>query len=71
MPHLWSHINFTKLTPAVIAEMLARAKMVPLHLEAETMQWCLAKFEAFKGQIEAHIHHTRHLKITARPQRLV
>ena len=46
-PLLWNHINFTKLTPAGAAEMLARAKMAPLYLEARTTRWSKAKFEAF------------------------
>src|ERR1700730_4144150 len=28
-PRLWSHINFTRLTPAGMAGMLARARMTP------------------------------------------
>jgi hypothetical protein len=71
MPYLWSHINFTKLTPAGTAEMLARAKMAPLHLEAKTSQWSMEKFEAFKRQVKAHIHHTRQLSIMATPQYLM
>ncbi|KAF8481690.1 hypothetical protein DFH94DRAFT_825631 [Russula ochroleuca] len=68
MPYLWSYINFTWLTSAGTAEMLARSKMAPLHLEARTMQWSIAKFEAFNRQIDAHIDHTRHLSIMATPQ---
>ena len=68
MPYLWSHINFAQLTPAGATEMLARAKMAPLHLKAKTSRWSTKKFETFLGQIEAHIHHTRHLSIMATPQ---
>ena len=71
LPHLWSHINFTRQTPDCSAEMLARAKMAPLHLEAVTLMWSREKFEAFKRQIEAHIHHTRHLSITTTSHHLV
>src|SRR6266849_84033 len=65
-PLLWNYINFTKLTRAGATVMLARAKTSPLYLEAQTTQWGIAKVMAFKEQIEAHIHHTRHLSITAR-----
>jgi hypothetical protein len=51
--------------------MLARAKMAPLHLEAQTAEWSTEKFEAFKRQIEAHIHHTRHLSIATSPLHLL
>jgi hypothetical protein len=70
LPYLWSHIDFTKLTPAGAAEMLARAEMVPLHLEAQTTQWSKKKFKAFEEQIVARIHHTRHLSIAATSQYL-
>jgi F-box-like len=63
LPYLWSRINFTKLTPAGAAVMLVRAKTAPLYLEALTIQWNRAKFKAFKEQVEAHIHHIRHLSI--------
>jgi hypothetical protein len=65
LPHLWSHINFTNLTTAGTAVMLVRAKTAPLHIKARTMGWSTSKLEAFKEQIEAHIHHIRHLSITA------
>jgi hypothetical protein len=64
LPSLWSHINFTELsqlTPAGAAEMLARAKK-PLHLRATLTAWDIKNVT---GQIEAHIHHTRHLSISA------
>jgi hypothetical protein len=70
LAYLWTHINFTKLTPADAAVMLVRAKMAPLYLGAQTIQWKRAKFEAFKEQIEAHIHHIRHLSITVKPKHL-
>jgi len=63
-PHLWSHINFAKLRPAGIAEILARAKMAHLHLEAKINHWSKARFEAFERQLEAHISHTLHLSIS-------
>ncbi|KAF8492751.1 hypothetical protein F5888DRAFT_1927417 [Russula emetica] len=63
-PRFWSHINFTKLTSAGMAEILARAKMAPLHLEADVSIWRTAKVEAFERQLEAHISHTRHLSLS-------
>ena len=64
-PGLWSRINFTKLTPACMAEMLTRAKMAPLRLEADVRytKWSEAKFNLFETQLEAHISHIRHLEI--------
>ena len=63
-PRFWSHINLTKLTPNGIAEVLARAKMAPLHLEADFSTWKTARIEALERQLEAHISHIRHLGIT-------
>jgi hypothetical protein len=39
-------------------------------LEVETNQWNRAKFKAIQEQIEAHIHHTRNLSITVKPNHL-
>ncbi|KAF8492739.1 hypothetical protein F5888DRAFT_1806551 [Russula emetica] len=61
-PCFWSHINFTKLTSAGMAEILSRAKMAPLHLEADSTKWDAADFKVFGRQIESHISHTHHLK---------
>jgi hypothetical protein len=63
-PRFWSHINFNKLTPGGMAEILARAKMAPLHLEADVGVWTSAQVEAFERQLEAHISHTHHLSIS-------
>jgi hypothetical protein len=63
-PSLWSYINFTKLTPTGFTEMLARAKMSPLHLEAKITPLRRARSHAFRRQLEAHISHTRHLTIS-------
>ena len=62
-PRLWSHLNLTKLTPVDMAEVLARAKTVPLHLKADTTKWSAEQIVAFEKQLEAHISHTRHLSI--------
>ena len=63
-PRLWSYVNFTKLKPAAAAEILARAKMVPLHLEVDLTTWKILYPLAFEGQLEAHISRIRHLSIT-------
>jgi hypothetical protein len=63
-PLFWSHINFTKLTPVGVAEILARAKMAPLNLEADVTFLSEARLDAFERQLEAHISHTRHLSIS-------
>ncbi|KAH9983125.1 hypothetical protein BJV77DRAFT_1153874, partial [Russula vinacea] len=63
-PRLWSHIDFTKLIPAAMAEILARAKMMPLHLEADVIKLSVAQYEAFGSQLEEHISHTRYLSIS-------
>jgi hypothetical protein len=60
---LWSHINFSKLPPAAMTEIPARAKMTPLHLEADFTRWRWAEVNAFQKQLEVHISHTRHLSI--------
>ncbi|KAF8262413.1 hypothetical protein EI94DRAFT_710175 [Lactarius quietus] len=66
-PLLWSHVDFTTFTPAGVAEVLARAKMVPLHLEAKAPigQWDGARYSAFQNALQAHISHTSHLDISA------
>ena len=63
-PSLWSHIHFTKLTPRGVAEMLARAKMSPLHLEAKLSCRKWAQSDAFERLLEDRISLTRHLTIS-------
>ena len=63
-PRFWSHINLTKLTPVGMAEILARAKAVPLHMEADVTKWSAEQIVAFGKQLETHISHTRHLSIS-------
>jgi len=63
-PYLWNHIHFTKLTLAGITEILARAKMSPLHFEGEITPTSKAQFSALGRQLEAHISHTRHLTLS-------
>jgi hypothetical protein len=63
-PYLWSHINFTQLTLAGFSEILAWAKMSPLHFKAKITPRRKARFDAFVRQLEAHIFHTCHLTIS-------
>ena len=63
-PRLWSHINLTKPAPTAIAEIFARAKTVPLYLDVDFPEWrSLEKVDAFERQVDAHISHTRHLRL--------
>jgi hypothetical protein len=62
-PRLWSHINLTKLTPVGMAEILARAKMAPLDLEADSTKFNRPQL-CLERQLEAHISHTRRLSIS-------
>jgi hypothetical protein len=61
----WSHIDFTNLTLAGLAEILARAKEAPLHLEAKVVShsWDEARYSAFGKELQAHVSHIRHLDI--------
>jgi hypothetical protein len=63
-PRFWSHVNFTGLTSVGMAEILSRAKMAPLHLEADFNYWDVKHLEDFGKQLEAHISHTLHLKVS-------
>ena len=69
--HFWSHINFGWLTSAGAAEMLARAKDAPLHLELKVERmvprrnWNHARYSAFDKELQAHVSHIRHLDIVA------
>ena len=62
-PRLWSHIIFVELAPASMTEILARAKMAPLHLEADLINSSWDQLDVIERQLEAHISHTRHLCI--------
>ena len=64
-PLLWSHIDFTLFSSAGTAEILARAKTVPLHLEAIVPigRWGDAQFSAFRNELQAHVSHICNLAI--------
>ena len=63
-PRLWSHIKLSKPAPAAVTEILARAKMAPLHLDVDFTEWrSLEQINAFERQLKDHISHTHHLRI--------
>jgi hypothetical protein len=62
-PLFWRHINFTNVTLAGAAEMLARAKNAPLHLEATITHWDFNRYDPFVKELQAHVSHIRHLSI--------
>ena len=69
-PVFWSHVDFTNLTSAGAAEILARAKTKPLHLEARNDRrfWGDdARRRAFEKVLQAHVSNICHLSITAQP----
>ena len=67
LPHFWSHIDFTNLSPVGAAEILARAKMVPLYFEASVLngQWDNIRFSAFQEQLRANLPRICHLLFNA------
>ena len=70
-PSLWNHIDFTKLTLAVFTEILARARMSPLDIKAETSLWSISRFNTFGTQLEAHISRIQHISISGNSQTVI
>ncbi|KAF8266013.1 hypothetical protein EI94DRAFT_1830878, partial [Lactarius quietus] len=69
-PLFWSHVDFTQLTSTGAAEILARAKTVPLYLEAgrefNDYFWMdSARCSAFERVLQARVTYICHLRITA------
>ena len=66
-PLLWNHVDFTTITSTGAAEILVRARMVPLRLEAMVPigHWDDSRFSAFRKELQAHVSHTCHLRISA------
>ncbi|KAH9058299.1 hypothetical protein EDB87DRAFT_1626864 [Lactarius vividus] len=66
-PLLWSDVDFTVVSSAGAAEMIARAKTVPLHLEARVYSrlWDDARFSAFQKELQVHASHICRLRISA------
>ena len=71
-PLLWDELDFTTVTAAGAAEILARARSVPLDLEAMVPfgHWDDSRFSAFQKELQAHVSHTCHLGISVEPLRL-
>ncbi|KAH9170564.1 hypothetical protein EDB89DRAFT_2230573 [Lactarius sanguifluus] len=66
-PLFWDYVNFNTVSPAGAAEILARAKTVPLHLEARVPigHWDDARFSAFQKELQARVPHIYRLDISA------
>ncbi|KAH9046758.1 hypothetical protein EDB84DRAFT_1412823 [Lactarius hengduanensis] len=71
-PLLWNHVDFTIVSSAGAAEILSRAKRVPLYLEAKVpcRLWDNTRFSALQKELQDHISHISHLSISAEPFRL-
>ena len=71
-PFFWNHIDFTNLTFAGATEILARAKKVPLHLEARIPigDWDDARFSAFEKELQTRVSQICHFGISAESFRL-
>src|SRR6266702_1281523 len=71
-PLFWSYVDFTTFSPAGVAEILARAKTVPLHSQARIPigHWDHARSIAFQEELQGHVSHIYHLSISAEPLRL-
>ena len=73
-PLFWSHLDLTTVTPAGATEILTRARMAPLYLEAKVpvvFPWDDARFVAFLKELQTHLSHIYHLKISAVPHYLI
>jgi hypothetical protein len=68
LPLFWSHVDFTTLTLAGAAEILARAKKAPLHLKARLPDGDLfdTRFSAFEMELQTRVSYIRHLTISAK-----
>ena len=71
-PVFWSHVDFTNISSAGAAEILARAKTTPLYLEARCLggHWDNAQFRSFREQLQLRVSRIRHLVISAKLHRL-
>ncbi|KAH8987723.1 hypothetical protein EDB86DRAFT_3245660 [Lactarius hatsudake] len=71
-PLFWSHVDFTIFSSAGTAEILSRAKTVPLQLEARVPYrlWGSARLSAFQKELQDHVSHVSHLALSAEPFQL-
>jgi hypothetical protein len=68
-PLFWSHVNITAIGPVGVTEMLARAKMAPLCLEAMISQFIYPPYrweDVFQKVLQAHVSHIYRLRISAK-----
>jgi hypothetical protein len=72
LPLFWSHVDFTTVTLAGAAEILARAKKAPLHLMARLPDGDIRniRFSAFELELHTRVSYIRHLTISADSSRL-
>ena len=63
----WSHVDFANVSWAGAAEILSRAKNVPLYLEARVppYRWNNIQFATFQEELQRRISRIRHLEISA------
>jgi hypothetical protein len=66
-PLFWSYVNFSDLKLAGATEILARAKNVPLYLEASIpyVRWSNSHLATFEEEIQRRVSRIRHLGISA------
>ena len=71
-PLFWSHIDFAAFSPAAVAGILARAKEVPLNLEARVFTGYLndARFSAFQKVLQDRVSQICQLGIATECSRL-
>jgi hypothetical protein len=71
-PLLWSHVDFTTLSLAGAAEILNRAKSVPLYLDARVFgrRWDNIRLSTFRKELQARVPYIRHLRTSAEPAHL-
>ena len=61
-PLLWNHIDFTTVSSAGVAEILARAKSAPLYLEARISKNNV-RFSTFQKEVQARLPSLCHLAV--------
>jgi hypothetical protein len=72
LPLLWSHVDFNTLSLAGAAEILFRAKSVPLYLDASIFgrRWDNIRFRTFQRELQAHVPCIYRLRTSAEPAQL-
>jgi hypothetical protein len=67
-PLLWSNVDFITLSAAGATEILARAKSVPLYLDARFphRRWDDIQFGTFRKELQARVPYVCHISINAK-----